>query len=79
MAELEAGLKGAQDGVAADDADDLALGDDGNLAEFLLLHALENAGSGLVRRGGLDFIERLHHGLYGGVRPLVARNRRTRR
>ena len=43
-----------------------------NLAEFLLLHALENAGSGLVRRGGLDFIERLHHGLYGGAGPLGA-------
>ena len=42
VADLQAGLEHAQDGVAVDHADDVFVGDYGHLVDVLALHALQD-------------------------------------
>ncbi len=43
VAELEAGLKHAQNCVTRDDAHDVAVGDYGQLSHFFLLHSFQDS------------------------------------
>ena len=73
MAGLEARLEDAENRVAPDHADDVAVGEDGHLVDVLFLHALEDVQHGLFGQRGMDAIDRDHHGLDRGVGPLIAR------
>ena len=79
MAEFGAGLDNAEDGVAADDADDVGAvvgrtADDWHLIDVGGEEALEQALERFVLRGPEDAVARNHYALHGIVFPLVARD-----